>query len=303
MAFSRQNKSRKIVYKITDEINPSDVYCTTYQMRNFFAQFADGFISSLDIMNYIQHHKCVTMMRKGDQILDVCCGRGLLLPLIRYYKKNIKSYTGIDIHKLNIDEQKRRSGIKKINNMNIYYPFDINHILCSCEDMDKQLKHNSYDIIIYTSAIEHMQKDIGYKSLENCFNLLKQDGTLILSCPNTQDKKDPYDVQYAAHLYEWDLNELTSALIQIGFNIYDVFGLVGKVKNFEKYIESIKNKNPIEYSMYYRFKDYLPTPWLMSFFPILYPEAAAEVMIFGGKKENSTRLKNNLKNSKCIPFL
>lgn len=298
----KQNKSRNIVYKITDE-NPSDVYCTTYQMRNFFAQFADGFFSSLDIMNYIQHHKCVTMMHKGDQILDVCCGRGLLLPLIRYYKKNIKSYTGIDIHRANIDEQKRRSGIKKINNINAYYPFSINHILCSCEDMDKQLKHNSYDIIIYTSAIEHMQKETGYKSLENCFNLLKKEGILILSCPNTLNKKDPYDTQYAAHLYEWDLKELTSALIQIGFNVYATFGLVGKVRDFEKYIESIKDKNPVEYSLYYKFKDYLPTPWLMSFFPILYPEAAAEVMIFAGKIKNHPKFQKNTKNRNLTSFL
>ena len=295
MAFIKQN-NRKIVYKITDDINPSDVYCTTYQMRNFFAQFADGFFSSLDIMNYIQHHKCVTMMHKNDKVLDVCCGRGLLLPLIRYYKKNIYSYTGVDIHEININEQKRRSGIKKIDDINSYYPFNINHVICSCEDMGQFLEHNSFDIIVYTSAIEHMQKDTGYKSLENCFSLLKNDGTLILSCPNTQNKKDPYDVQYAAHLYEWDLEELTLALNKINFNIYDTFGLVGKVRDFEKYIESIKNKDTASYSMYYRFKEYLPTPWLMALFPILYPEAAAEVMIIAGKKENKIR-------GKLTPFL
>jgi len=233
-------------------------------------------------MNYIQHHKAVTMMEKGDRVLDVCCGRGLLLPLIRYYKKNIEEYVGVDIWKNNINEQKRRSGVKKIDDINTYYPFKIKHLICSCEEMDKHLEKESFDKIIYTSAIEHMQKNVGYKSLKNCFNLIKPNGTLILSCPNTSEKKDPYDTQYAAHLYEWDLNELTMALKEIGFEIEDVFGLVGKVKNFKKHMETVPEA---EKTIYERFKKYLPTAWLMAFFPILYPEAASEVFILATKRK------------------
>ena len=129
-------EERKIVYKIEDGINPADVYCTTYQMRNFYAQFADGFFSSLDVMNYIQHHAAVKRMKKGWRILDVCCGRGLLLPLIRYGKPNIAEYVGVDISERNISEQLRRSGIKKIEDAHSYYP-SANHVLCSVEDMDQ----------------------------------------------------------------------------------------------------------------------------------------------------------------------
>jgi len=279
---------RKITHKIEEGMDPSEVYCTTYQMRNFYAQFADGFFSSLDIMNYIQHHKCVTMMRKGDRVLDVCCGRGLLLPLIRYYRKNIHSYTGVDIHPPNIKEQTRRSGIKKIEDMESYYPFKVNHVLCSCEDMDTELSHGSFDAIIYTSAIEHMQKDVGRRSLENCFNLIKEDGILILSCPNTPEKKDPYDTQYAAHLYEWDLQELTTELLDVGFCIKDTFGLVGKARAFNLYMDSIKREQPDIYKMYQRCKEYFPTPWLMSFFPVLFPKAAAEVMIIATKTKKQS---------------
>ena len=82
-------------------MDPKGIYATTYQMRNFYQQMADGFFSSLDIMNYIQHQFCVNMMKKGDVVLDVCCGRGLLLPMIRWYKK-IREYWGVDIHEKNI---------------------------------------------------------------------------------------------------------------------------------------------------------------------------------------------------------
>jgi len=274
-------KGKKIVHKIEDGMNPADVYCTTYQMRNFYAQLADGFFSSLDIMNYMQHHAAVKRMKKGWRVLDVCCGRGLLLPLIRYHKPGIEEYVGVDISDKNIGEQRRRSGVKKIDDMEEYYPFEITHILCSVEDMHNELEPASFDFIVYTSAIEHMQKDVGQKSLENCFQLLKPNGEMFLSCPNTPDKKDPYDTQYAAHVYEWGIDELREAVKDVGFSIEEEYGLVGKVKEFEQWVEG---QSPLIKEQYYALKRYMPTPWLMAFFPVLYPEAAAEVLLICSKK-------------------
>jgi len=269
-------ESRKIVYKIEEGMSPSEVYCTTYQMRNFYAQMADGFFSSLDVMNYIQHHAAVKRMKEGQRVLDVCCGRGLLLPLIRYYKPKIKEYVGVDISKTNIGEQLRRSGIKKIEDAAEYYPFKLTHVLGSVEDMHEQLEDDSFDFIVYTSAIEHMQKEVGQKSLENCFRLLKSGGEMFLSCPNTTNKENPYDTQYAAHVYEWDIYELREAVQKIGFAIAEEYGLVAKVRDFEAWLEG---QNPAIKEQYLALKRYMPTPWLMAFIPILYPEAAAEVLL------------------------
>jgi len=251
-------------------------------MRNFFKQLSDGFFSSLDIMNYIQHHKAVTLMKKGYRVLDVCCGRGLLLPLIRWYKKDISEYVGIDISEQNIGEQKRWSGAKKLEiSLEEYYPFKITHILGSVEDMGDFFDPNSFDMIVYTSAIEHMQKDVGRRSLEHCFNIIKPDSIFFLSCPNTMNKKNPYDTQYAAHLYEWDLQELSEVINEIGFSINDVFGLVAKVREFEAFIDLRPQE---EKDLYTRFKNYFPTQWLMAIIPILYPEVASEVLILATKK-------------------
>jgi 2-polyprenyl-3-methyl-5-hydroxy-6-metoxy-1,4-benzoquinol methylase len=270
---------RKIVYKIEEGDDPAEIYCTTYQMRNFYQQMADGFFSSLDIMNYIQHHRAVLMMEKGDRILDVCCGRGLLLPMIRWYRKDIKEYVGVDISEKNIGEQIRRSGIKSIEGLD-YYPFPIIHILCSVEDMDTKLDYGSFDFVIYTSAIEHMQKEVGYKSLENCFNLMKPGAEIFLSCPNTINKKDPYDTQYAAHLYEWDMQELCQALGQIGFSVLETFGIVAKKRDFDKFMENMPDA---EKKVYNKLMDYLPTTWLMAIAPILFPQPASEVVIIAQK--------------------
>ncbi len=270
---------RKIVYKIEKDMDPKEIYATTYQMRNFFQQMADGFFSSLDVMNYIQHHRAVLMMRKNDRVLDVCCGRGLLLPLIRWYRSNIKEYVGVDISATNINEQLRRSGIKKIDGLD-YYPFKITHLISSVEDIDTKLEKESLDFVVYTSAIEHMQKEVGYRSLQNCFTLMKPNAEIFLSCPNTMNKKDPYDTQYAAHLYEWDVEELSTALKEIGFDILDKFGLVAKKRDFDKYMETRKDH---EKKMYNRLMEYFPTAWLMAIAPVLYPEAASEVAIIAQK--------------------
>ena len=280
---------RKIVYKIEEGIDPSEVYCTTYQMRNFFAQMADGFFSSLDVMNYIQHHAAVRRMKKDWRVLDVCCGRGLLLPLIRYYRSEISEYVGIDISEKNIGEQLRRSGIKKIDNIKEYYPFKLTHVIGSVEDMGNHFESDSFDFIIYTSSIEHMQKNVGYESLISCFNVLKPGHEMFLSCPNTSDKKNPYDTQYAAHIYEWGINELRGAVEEIGFEIVQEYGLVAKVKDFEAWLSKFKN-SPVS-RQYWKLKEYLPTAWLMSFIPILYPEAAAEILIIVRKPKDSEKIK------------
>lgn len=287
------NKERKIVYKIEEGMNPLEVYATSYQMRNFYSQFADGFFSSLDVMNYIQHHAAVLRMKKNWRVLDVCCGRGLLLPLIRYYAKDIKEYVGIDISEKNIGEQLRRSGIKKIDNAKEYYPFKLTHQIGSVEDMDQFFEKNSFDFIVYTSAIEHMQKEAGAASLKHCYSILKPGSEMFLSCPNTSDKKDPYDTQYAAHLYEWGLQELKDEASKLGFEIVSEYGLVGKVKDFEKFMHSARNINPKQRYLldsYEALKGYLPTNWLMAFMPILFPEAAAEVLLILRKPLETKRL-------------
>lgn len=282
-------EDRLIVHKIEEGTDPSQVYCTTYQMRNFFTQLADGFFSSLDVMNYIQHHAAVRRMKKGWRVLDVCCGRGLLLPLIRYHRPDVAEYVGVDISQANINEQLRRSGNKKIEDAHSYYPFTLKHVVCSVEDMVNHLEPASFDFIVYTSSIEHMQRDAGYKSLENCFTLLKPGHSMFLSCPNTPDKENPYDTQYAAHVYEWGLSELKTAVKEVGFTIDEEYGLVAKVKEFEQWIErqtDIRIK-----SQYQALKQYMPTQWLMAFMPILYPEAASEILLICSKPNKKNKYK------------
>lgn len=40
---------KDIVYRVEDGMDREKILCTTYQMRNFYMQFRDGFFTNLDV--------------------------------------------------------------------------------------------------------------------------------------------------------------------------------------------------------------------------------------------------------------
>lgn len=287
--MTKQGKPSRIVLKITDDIDPSEVLCTTYQMRNFYTQLGDGLPSSGELMNYMQHHRASMMSRSNDRVLDVCCGRGLMLPLLRWNRPKIASYTGVDIHPQNWLEATRLSATRDIrtkrmapNNVGTgdpYYPFNVNFLEANVAKMAtplKELRWAPFDFVIYTSAIEHMQREDGAQSLAECYLVMKLGAKLFLSSPNTSDKRDPYDTQYAAHLYEWNLDELVDELRSIGFRIEKTFGLLAKVTGYR---DNLLKHYPNLLSTFDHFAEYMPSAWLYSTFPIITPKIADEVVI------------------------
>lgn len=262
----------KIVHKIEPGMDRQDILATTYQMRNFYKQLSDDYFDALDIMNYIQHHMVVNMCK--DNVLDVCCGRGLLLPMLRYYNKKVTSYTGVDIETKNASfMSKRVTNDKPIEND--YYSFKINFVKCNVANMSDLLT-TKYETIVYTSSIEHMHKDMGIKSLKECRKLISSNGILVLTCPNTPEDQNGYDTQYAAHVYEWKQSELFEELDKAGFDVVDRWGLLvsKKVLN-EKLGEQIKILSK-----------FIPNEWLVPVLSPLFPDEAKETgFICKPKKE------------------
>lgn len=278
---------KKIVHKIEDGMNPQDVLCTTYQMRNFYHQFKDGFFTQLDVMNYIQHHSAALLCKKDMNVVDVCCGRSLMLPLLRYYAKTINSYTGVDISEANIREAKRGAS-KKLTEEELksYYPFDVNWIIANVSEMSNYIKKGFADVVIYTSALEHMHKDVGTQSLKECFKIMNMNSTMFLSCPNTPG--NGYETQYAAHVYEWGYDELKEVLKEIGFEIVNEIGLVMKVRKMKEFFMSDQVSEEMKV-FYNKLSSYVPSAWLSAIVSIPYPEVSDEIL-FVVKKSNKKKL-------------
>jgi 2-polyprenyl-3-methyl-5-hydroxy-6-metoxy-1,4-benzoquinol methylase len=282
------SKDKKIVYKIEGDVDPRDVLCTTYQMRNFYKQFRDGFFSSLDVMNYIQHFRAAGLAKKGMRVLDVCCGRSLMLPLLRYYAKDIKSYTGVDISETNIAEAKRGAvkGDLTENELADYYPFDVEWVNANVAEMSDSID-KKFDFVIYTSAVEHMNKKDGAKSLRECYALMTSKAKMFLSCPNTPG--NGYDTQYAAHVYEWGYDELKAELLDIGFEIVQEIGLIMGADQMKEHYMGPNVPGDVR-KFYMTLKDYIPTNWLTSIMSVPYPEQSKEILFVVRKASNVKKL-------------
>lgn len=266
--------SKKIVYRVEDDMDRNELLCTTYQMRNFYSQFHDGFFSNLDVMNYIQHFTAARMAKKGWNIVDVCCGRSLMLPLLRYYAKDINSYTGVDISMTNIKEAMRGASKRlEPGQYKTYYPFKCEWKHGNVAEMSKAIPEGFADFVIYTSALEHMHPNDGKASLYECHKIMKDGSIMFLSCPNTPG--NGYNTQYRAHIYEWGYDELKDILNKIGFTIEQEVGLVMGAKDMDIFY---KNQSPEIREFYETMKSYVPTTWLTAMMAIPYPKESKEIL-------------------------
>jgi 2-polyprenyl-3-methyl-5-hydroxy-6-metoxy-1,4-benzoquinol methylase len=261
---------KKIVYKIEDGMDRKEIEATTYQMRNFYRQMGDGFFSVLDVMNYIQHQQIVRLCKKGNHVLDICCGRGLLLPMLRYERKDIASYTGVDIEPKNaIFTSQRVTDNKPIEKD--YYPFPVNFIESNVSEMSQKTS-KKFDVIVYTSAIEHMQKETGMQSLFECRKLAHPGTLFILTCPNTPENQDGYDCQYAAHVYEWKRSELLEGLQLAKFKVVTEWGLL-----MDKQVLYEEAQKLGLYQSIKRIEKFIPSEWFVPIFSPLFPEKSKEI--------------------------
>jgi len=263
-----------VVHKIDEGTDRREVTATTYQMRNFYRQFGDGFFSVLDIMNYIQHQTVVRMAKEEDRVLDMCCGRGLLLPMLRYERKGIESYTGVDIQASNASYRKSRVTDNKPITKG-YYPFKVYFVNHNVASMSEILPKDYFTFIVYTSSIEHMQPSDGRQSLFEARSVAQKGCRLFLSCPNTPEDQDGYEAQYAAHVYEWKASEIITTLKDSGWKLEDMYGLL-----IDGNVLKSKLKNPEHKRLqeaYLRQLQFIPREWLIPMYAALFPEDAKEL--------------------------
>ena len=282
--------TRPIVKRIDEGMDPREVHCTTYQMRNCYRQFYDGCASELDAHCYFQHAAAADLCSRGGAVLDVCCGRGLLIPMLRYRAKADPSlYVGVDIHPQNArwkdGADPRREAVEKPDGWGfpcLFVESDVATMaaptLAACKAADPAFK--GFDLIVYTSAIEHMQPEAQQSSLKEARTLAAAGATMYLSCPVTHSApgRTGYDTQYKAHIYEPTMAELNTWLDAAGWRVDRQVGLCCKTRTFRQaltghrldYAERIYRDMPREQA--------LPT------IACLFPQAADEMALICSPK-------------------
>lgn len=191
------------------------------QMDDFYSAFGDGEFKASGIMNLAQHLYVTERCRPGDRVVDVCCGRGLALPLLYRYAPQISGYVGLDISPANLAQAKAQASQASAR-WDVRFPVQLIET-----DVSRKWPTvaNSAEVIIYTAALEHLPRAAGAASLARAASALADDGLLYLSTPLTRGQV-PKLLQHGVHVYEWDPDELRTAISECGLAIVDEVGLL-----------------------------------------------------------------------------
>src|SRR6266851_9049680 len=81
---------------------------STNQMDDFYAALGRGEAKPSGLMNLLQHLLVAERCAPSARVIDVCCGRGLALPLLFRYAPGIERYVGLDISADNLGEARQR---------------------------------------------------------------------------------------------------------------------------------------------------------------------------------------------------
>jgi len=263
-----------IVEKVDDGMDRTFIQATTYQMRNPFGQFADGCATELDVHCYFQHAFAAQLCPVGGTVLDVCCGRGLLIPFLRYGGKPPSLYVGVDIHPANArwkDGRDPRRESQTKADWGFKLVFVQSNVAKMAAPILAAVTEKPFDLIVYTSSIEHMQPSDQQQSLKECRDLAGADTKLYLTCPVSEEGHDGYDAQYAAHVYEPTRSELLEWLSEASWEVESSIGISTKSTHFRKVLrsEALKTAEHL-YSV-------MPRAQALPSIAALYPECATEM--------------------------
>ncbi|MBC8091701.1 MAG: class I SAM-dependent methyltransferase [Pseudonocardia sp.] len=189
------------------------------QMDDFHAALSHGEVKPTGVMNLLQRLFIAQRCRPGDRLVDVCCGRGLQLPVLARYRPDLGHYLGLDVSPDNLAEGRARAAMNPA-------PFAVEFVHA---DVSKPWPAvGPFDVAVYTSALEHLPREAGLASLRRTAAALVDGGRLFLSTPNTPGPP-PRRLQHRVHVYEWSHQDLLDVLPALGLMVDDVVGILPPV--------------------------------------------------------------------------
>lgn len=128
-----------------------------------------GWHSGYSLIRYLQRKGIIF---DNIKILDFGCGNAYLYKWMKSLCKNF-SYTGADTSEESVEYLKKRYG-GSLNAIHI-------------EDLPIPCKDNSFDMILATEMVEHVDDKMLDQDLKEWARLLREGGKLIITTPNDED--------------------------------------------------------------------------------------------------------------------
>ncbi len=164
--------------------------------------------------------------KNGGRLLEIGCGNGERLSWLRS--------KGWDVEGVEIDRKAIKIATHKFN-LRIYYG----------DLISLNLEPQIYNAIIMNHVIEHLYEPL--EILKECYRLLKLDGTLVITTPNTQSlghitfKESWMGLDPPRHLYLFNHYNLKMLVEKAGFKIIKIFTSSAKAESFAR--GSIENSS------------------------------------------------------------
>ncbi|SDL25403.1 class I SAM-dependent methyltransferase [Natronincola ferrireducens] len=152
------------------------------------------------LIEHIARYEFAKSFCKG-RVLDIACGSGYGSEILLKDNPRIKELVGIDIDQESIAYAKE------------HYPFaKTSYHVDDALNKDLYTIYGAFDTIVSFETIEHFKGDEQF--VENLYNLLKPDGTLIISTPFGRGKDHPCSCPF--HVYQYTEEEFIDVLKPFG---------------------------------------------------------------------------------------
>lgn len=147
-------------------------------------------------------------LRRDDSVLDVACGTGYGAYELAFIAKNV---TAIDIDQATINYAS-----KTFKSSNIKY-------ICGNAVQVQSLTNEKFNVCTSFETIEHLTKEDQEQFLINIVSVLQNDGTFIVSTPNTSIYIGHENTTNEFHLHELTYAEFKS-LLEKHFEVVFIVG-------------------------------------------------------------------------------
>ena len=170
-------------------------------------------------------------INKNSKIIDI--GSGLL-----YFPKLMKDKYNCSVEAIELSNSRINKGLSILDIPKTY--FKINNCLLDTNFVEKN--KNSYDLVTIWHVLEHIENI--YEMVNNAYQLLKPDGTLIIETPNEDDYLLQFDyyksIMYQIHhlsyftdvIFEKICKDLNITNYEIKYHHrYDIKNFIGIILN------------------------------------------------------------------------
>jgi len=179
--------------------------------------------------------KRIEKYSKKGKILDVGCGRGLFMDIMRQGGWEVE---GSELNK------ETASYAEKVYNLKVY-PGEIT---------DQALPHENFDAINVCGVLEHIKKPD--EVLSECYKLLKNDGLLVVLVPDIRSfefklgKKKWFHLDLPFHLFHFSEKGLVRLLQKKGFKIKRIKRFHLEYSPFG-WLQTLLNLSKIKFNLFY----------------------------------------------------